>query len=80
MGDRRLLNINLATTKSHVHNLLRKPNARRWRQVADHLGASANCIPSKTLTWVASSDAGAPALVLINDKSANALNEVIRGF
>ena len=33
----RRLNISLATTKSHVHNLLGKLNARRRTQVADHL-------------------------------------------
>lgn len=33
----RRLNISLATTKSHVHNLLGKLNARRRSEVADHL-------------------------------------------
>jgi DNA-binding NarL/FixJ family response regulator len=33
----RRLNISLATTKSHVHNLLGKLNARRRTEVADHL-------------------------------------------
>jgi two-component system nitrate/nitrite response regulator NarL len=33
----RRLNISLATTKSHVHNLLSKLNIRRRSQVADHL-------------------------------------------
>ncbi|MBO0737645.1 MAG: response regulator transcription factor [Alphaproteobacteria bacterium] len=33
----RQLNISLATTKSHVHNLLGKLNVRRRSQVADHL-------------------------------------------
>jgi two-component system, NarL family, nitrate/nitrite response regulator NarL len=33
----RRLNISLATTKSHVHNLLGKLNARRRTQVAEHL-------------------------------------------
>src|SRR5262249_1490812 len=33
----RRLNISLATTKSHVHNLLGKLNVRRRSQVADHL-------------------------------------------
>jgi DNA-binding NarL/FixJ family response regulator len=33
----RRLNISLATTKSHVHNLLGKLNVRRRREVADHL-------------------------------------------
>jgi two-component system, NarL family, nitrate/nitrite response regulator NarL len=33
----RRLNISVATTKSHVHNLLGKLNARRRSEVADHL-------------------------------------------
>src|ERR1700722_6883283 len=33
----RRLNISLATTKSHVHNLLGKLNARRRTELADHL-------------------------------------------
>jgi DNA-binding NarL/FixJ family response regulator len=33
----RRLNISLATTKSHVHNLLGKLNARRRSEVAEHL-------------------------------------------
>ena len=33
----RRLNISVATTKSHVHNLLGKLNARRRTQVAEHL-------------------------------------------
>ena len=33
----RRLSISLATTKSHVHNLLGKLNVRRRKQVADHL-------------------------------------------
>jgi len=33
----RRLNISLGTTKSHVHNLLVKLNARRRTEVADHL-------------------------------------------
>ena len=33
----RRLNISLGTTKSHVHNLLGKLNARRRTEVADHL-------------------------------------------
>src|SRR5205814_8922096 len=33
----RRLNISVATTKSHVHNLLGKLNARRRTEVADHL-------------------------------------------
>jgi two-component system nitrate/nitrite response regulator NarL len=33
----RRLNISLATTKSHVHNLLGKLNVRRRSEVADHL-------------------------------------------
>jgi two-component system, NarL family, nitrate/nitrite response regulator NarL len=33
----RRLNISVATTKSHVHNLLGKLNVRRRTQVADHL-------------------------------------------
>jgi DNA-binding NarL/FixJ family response regulator len=33
----RRLNISLATTKSHVHNLLGKLNARRRSEVATHL-------------------------------------------
>jgi DNA-binding NarL/FixJ family response regulator len=31
------LNISLATTKSHVHNLLGKLNLRRRSQVADYV-------------------------------------------
>jgi two-component system, NarL family, nitrate/nitrite response regulator NarL len=34
----RRLNISLATTKSHVHNLLSKLNARRRGEIADYLG------------------------------------------
>jgi two-component system, NarL family, nitrate/nitrite response regulator NarL len=33
----RQLNISLATTKSHVHNLLSKLNLQRRSQVADYL-------------------------------------------
>ena len=33
----RRLNISLATTKSHVHNLLGKLSLRRRSEVADHL-------------------------------------------
>jgi DNA-binding NarL/FixJ family response regulator len=36
IADQRL-NISLGTTKSHVHNLLGKLNARRRTEVADHL-------------------------------------------
>ncbi len=50
----RRLNVSLATTKSHVHNLLGKLNLRRRTQVADYL-REPEALPS---TWVVSPDTG----------------------